>query len=127
MEGRERGKKKYSRLVSEIEIPAGERGRKGVRKKERRKYELRHKVLFFTHARTQTHTHTFTHMLRRPLLYREGIKEHDTLNIKAIVNTHGESAVSSRLSAPTITIFMCVCRCVHADVLVRVCVIRPVV
>lgn len=56
-------------------------------------------------------------------LYTEGIKERDTLNIKAIVNTHGESAVSSRLSAPTITIFICMCRCVHMHLRahVRVC------
>lgn len=43
--------------------------------------------------------------------YTEGIKERDTLNIKDVVNTHGESAVSSRLPAPTLSVRACGCTC----------------
>lgn len=58
MEGRERGEK-YSRLVSEIEIPARERGRKGVRKRDANTSFLTRSYFSHMHA----HTHIFTRTL----------------------------------------------------------------
>lgn len=57
-----------SQLVKETEIAAAERRRKGMTKRERE----RGRSVFSSHV----HSHT-----------PPGIKEHDTLNIKAVTNT----------------------------------------
>lgn len=83
--GRSYTAKSCSKLVKETEVAAAERCRKGMTKRDRGRSEP--SSAFSSHV----HAHV-----------PPGIKEHDTLNIKAVTNTWENQQSAAGLSAATI-------------------------